>query len=926
MDVTLDAFLSDFTNGKYFSLDQICNILKRHHGKEEYWIRKVSDHKEYNRRTAAYNRCSKFFVPVWAAAYDYKVNCGYILYPSALQPLHIVACRYPLYPYELQPLHKVLHKIDFKIKRDKTLERVLRVCLFPIAFAIDALHNSTNLREESYFHRDICIENVYIAKNKFLDGEAKLMLTENTRSVFQEDYFDSMKSNSKRMRPYFMHPDIDMTYPSYDKKYDWYSFGIYILEILYIAMFGTKQREAWQKDIERDGIPGVMEKLSELKQRLKGEDYNERVTMLNCCLALAKRCIEVDSAMARCREWPCSLHPEEAGQNKQYYCEYEVTEITAQLFVLYRDLLDIPPICITQSTKEKVCEACCLRKAVKIPLTSYWKGAVRRRRECENIPDMCSSRFCHTSYCASCYKNGERLFCPYHSAPASPILGPNTYALILYGKQFYKGNGTDACEKNAYLMLHCLMHHEVRGIPGKKDGTAKNGFWAPDATKDGSEWKKDWIEYNMVQEYTRFIRSGSGDKCSGSDCFGSCTHVMWIMDHCFPSTNSPCPSVTHEFDEECPTSLILHASGEAKIAIKTDAHGDSSDGNPKYCSDILNFLRGVLYESALLSSKEKEFAAIVHSKELEGRAFVLPNLRESLNESGGFKSFNFWTTPKSPTTFHIGFTNAAESQYAILPAVKEDRTVQLSHNSPTYDVGAVEKEVHDFNEKDGKDVADICLMTHATSDRSRYSLVYDSDLLTVLCATSKLQKVTTDDGKIQRYERPACNRIFYDRIHKPTMVDLLAYEVHLENPVSISLSIDKSLVESSLHLSSQRINKERPNILVYVVYHFYMRRKDISKKIYKKRQQAGKSEQPEDADVNDEVKVFTNFAEHLYKPKRQLENLFELEEKVWKQLAYEAGSWVDRKVFQIDSDIIPNAIRISWPEQEVSEQTETQQN
>ncbi|XP_067946335.1 uncharacterized protein [Watersipora subatra] len=431
------------------------------------------------KEAALYNRKmhNKFFVPIWAAAMNADESVGYIMYPRLI------------------PLEKVLLKCKIENTADekaqKRLMEVLRRCFAPIALALDALHTPIPNQRTMYYHRDLSIKKVYMCespqvspiKDHPIYGDALLKLSKLTRGSYQEEMNISQTiGNFYFSRKYFHHPDAFSRSDDniYLRKHDWFSFGVYILEVLLIVlpMDSTDQIE-YYKNVDQ-----YIAKVKKLKKFVRTSlewhtDLSRDKLRLLHYLSLAKKCM----ALKECPNQ--EMHYEFSEMKKRfktvrrpsfqpYHFEYGVSAWTAELLWMYDDsfsesaatfVLSRPGSVFMKKigNERKLCQACLLRDAVKIPTRTYRRTRGEpgeEERSSVNEFLQCDEDSCGVYYCTSCHTNGERLFCPDHGTTSSALGHFASYALILYG---YEKN--DIFKRDAQTLENVLKHKLVVGIP-----------------------------------------------------------------------------------------------------------------------------------------------------------------------------------------------------------------------------------------------------------------------------------------------------------------------------------------------------------------------------------------------------------------------------------------------------------------------------
>ncbi|XP_067947284.1 uncharacterized protein [Watersipora subatra] len=389
---------------------------------------------EYRRVSTVYSRkmYNKFFVPVWAAVTDESQSVGYIVFP------------------QLTPLKEVLE--DFRNAKLHTeiylreLKKILRLCFAPVALALDALHTPQPSKRVMYYHRDVCLENIYMRTRGTYGGDkrskdyedARIMLTELTRGSHKE--FIPLQNSLQKLQNYH-HSQAFHASQEYHRRHDWNSFGVYILEVLNLL---------WPRTTDFHGIEDYTDFASKLKEFLmasEGEasplngleiiksDVKEYIDIAGDCLSL-------DSTQPRIYHL----------DDRKF--EYELSRQTARLLNIYKSTAkpDGYEAYNHPLKGEQVanCQSCLL-----CPQGEDMETKVHNEMRCT---DNCKL------YCFQCYINGERLFCPKCDETASASLGHHSsYAVLFYGEHF-NSTKKDDFHESAEMVKRTLRHKLICGV------------------------------------------------------------------------------------------------------------------------------------------------------------------------------------------------------------------------------------------------------------------------------------------------------------------------------------------------------------------------------------------------------------------------------------------------------------------------------
>ncbi|XP_067947300.1 uncharacterized protein [Watersipora subatra] len=387
---------------------------------------------EYRRLSNVYSRkmYNKFFVPIWGSVTDEFRSVGYIVFP------------------QLTPLKEVLEDFrDAKLPKDiylRELKKILRLCFAPVALALDALHTPQPSKRVMYYHRDVCLKNIYMRTRGTYGGDkrskdyedARIMLTELTRGSHKE--FIAVHHSLNELQNYH-HSEAFQTSREYHRRHDWNSFGVYILEVLNLL---------WPKTTDFEHIKDYTDFASELKEFLMASEgeAHRLIGLQNIksdvekYIEIAELCLRLDSTQPRIYHL----------DDRKF--EYDLSLQTAQLLELYISSSK-PEDYIAYNhplENEQVanCQACLL-------CPQEMKTKVHNEMRCTDICEL---------YCFQCYINRERLFCPKCDETASASLGHHSsYAVLFYGENF-NSTKKDDFQESAEMVKRTLRHKLICGI------------------------------------------------------------------------------------------------------------------------------------------------------------------------------------------------------------------------------------------------------------------------------------------------------------------------------------------------------------------------------------------------------------------------------------------------------------------------------
>ncbi|XP_067937097.1 uncharacterized protein [Watersipora subatra] len=391
---------------------------------------------EYKRVSTVYSRkmYNKFFVPIWGSVTDKSHSVGYIVFP------------------QLTPLKEVLKDFrDAKLPNNiylRELKKILRLCFAPVALALDALHTPQPSKRVMYYHRDVCLGNIYMRTRGTYGGDqrskdyedARIMLTKLTRGSHKE--FIAAHHSLKELQEYH-HRQAFQTSREYHRRHDWNSFGVYILEVLNLL---------WPKTTDFKDIKDYTNFASELKDFLMASEGEAHCLSglvdiksdVKKYIEIAEHCLILDSTQPRIYHL-----------NDRKF-EYKLSLQTAQLLNIYKSTATPDgyeaynhPL---EGEQVADCQSCLL-------CPQEMETKVHNEMRCTEICKL---------YCFQCYINGERLFCPKCDETASASLGHHSsYAVLFYGEHF-NSDEKDAFKKSTELVERTLRHKLICGIRKEK--------------------------------------------------------------------------------------------------------------------------------------------------------------------------------------------------------------------------------------------------------------------------------------------------------------------------------------------------------------------------------------------------------------------------------------------------------------------------
>ncbi|XP_067946211.1 uncharacterized protein [Watersipora subatra] len=946
----------------------------------------------FKREAALYNRKmhNKFFVPIWAAAMNDDESVGYIMYPR------------------LTPLTEVLPGLRVEMTRiaetERRLMEVLPRCFPPVAFALDALHTPVPNRRTMYYHRDLSIKKIYLCESQAsggqaIYGDARLKLSKFTRASHEEEMNVSHSIGGKTFpRKYFHHPEPWSSEEDniYRRMHDWFSFGVYILEVLLKVLPIESAPQLFYQHV--DGYVNLAEKIEScVKSKVKWNNPLSRDILMRY-LSVAKKCIslERDNEQEMHHEFSAELKdcfPEMAIHDfDSYNFEYGLSEWTADLLWLYykavpdKSLADFvlpqPGLAFTKKSQEKkkkgkkkkkkkkdgkkkkVCQACLLHDAVKIPTRTYRRTRGEpgeKEKSSVNRSLQCKNEKCGTYYCASCHTNGERLFCPDHGTTSSALGHFSSYALILYGD-----DEDGIFKRDAHTLENVLKHKLVVGIPednvvvdplfvkrrlGKEKDCLKKACdkiqrQIHNRNYHGNTWpysdvcvndasytlfvfysgygyrgrkktfKGDWcpttenhlLKWAVIDEHLKLLR-----QCTNGNnlvCKASCLEVISLMDYCGTVQKRFSLSAEPNPDGNPPVSLAASSPFLSTTSYSTDTN---SEVTKWFC----NFLR-----SELCEKKVKKRDECPHCSEI--RNYVTRECHDAYLDSHSLKLFTEHLSEAErpeviswqPEKAILAHYSPSGIRYRILPYKWADEVVEVKFDFKL-SCDELKKKVKEallIMDKQKKkssyeeDKTQISLLANQQNDYSRFTFVSDSTIRNLL------------DSSL----------LYYNAITEPAKVILEAkYKGR-----TLSETLDNMELEASdlyrlvgfgdnMRISS---GNRLPNLLVHIVHHIRYKHYNggIPNDLTLTRQTSATASKihsvqattsRDDSDIPETELFWNNFVGLLYKPPRFWQRVKEFTPVQWRELEEEAAQHtrLNRNVFKIQLlEENLDCVRVMW--------------